>query len=159
MRKVTHDRPRGVVWGLTARIEDCDFANDIALLSLTVNDIQEKTDRVNQIAKSVGLKIHPGKTKVMRAKNKSTRRICIGDTELEEVQHFMYLGSYISADSNIEKEISTRIGLAAQAFDRLRNIWKSTSLQTKTKLRIYKSNVRSVLLYASETWRMNKKIE
>jgi len=79
-------------------------------------------------------------------------------TELEEVQHYKYLGSYISADSNIEKEISTRIGLAAQAFNRLRNVWKSTSLQTKTKLRIYNSNVRSVLLYASETWRMNKKI-
>ena len=68
-------------------------------------------------------------------------------------------GQYISADSNIEKEISIRIGLAAQAFNRLRNIWKSTSLQTKTKLRIYKFNVRSVLLYASETWRTNKKIE
>jgi hypothetical protein len=58
----------------------------------------------------------------MRAKNMSTRRMCIGDTELKEVQHFKYLGSYISADNNIEKEISTRISLAAQAFDRLRNI-------------------------------------
>ena len=72
------------------------------LCSHTVNDKQEKTNRVNEIAKSVGLKIHPGKTKVMRAKNKSTHKICIGDTELEEVQHFKYLGSYISTDSNIE---------------------------------------------------------
>jgi hypothetical protein len=62
----------------------------------------------------------------MRAKNKSTRRICIGDTEIEKVQHFKYLGSYISTDSNIKK-ISTRIGLAAQAFDRLQNIWNETS--------------------------------
>jgi hypothetical protein len=72
----------------------------------------------------------------MRAKNKSTQRICIGDTVLEEVQHFKYLGSYILADSNIEKKISTRIGFAAQTFNRLPNIWKSTILQTKTKLRI-----------------------
>jgi hypothetical protein len=50
-----------------------NFADDIALLSHTVNDIQEKTHRVNEIAKGVGLKIHPGKTKVMRAKNKSTQ--------------------------------------------------------------------------------------
>ena len=153
MRKVTQDLPRGFKRGLPAQIAGCDFADGIALLS------RIGEDSVNEIAKSVGMKIHPGKTKVMRAKNKSTRRICIGDTELEEVQHFKYLGSYISADSNIEKEISTRIDLASQAFDRLWNIWKSTSLQTKTKLRIYKSNVRSVLLYASETWRMNKKIE
>jgi hypothetical protein len=69
----------------------------------------------------------------MRAKNKSTRRICIGDSELEEVQHFKYLGSYILADSNIEKEISTRIVLAAQAFNGFRNIWNFTCLQTKAK--------------------------
>jgi hypothetical protein len=85
VRKVTHNRPRGLVWGLTARIEDCDFADDIALLSHTFTDIQKKTERFSEIAKGVGLKIHPGKTKVMRVKNKSTRRICIGDTELEEV--------------------------------------------------------------------------
>ena len=48
-----------------------------------VNDIQEKTDRVDEIVQSVGLKIHPRKTKVMRAKNKSTHRVCIGDTELQ----------------------------------------------------------------------------
>ena len=159
MRQATKDRPRGLVWGLTARLEDCDFADDIALLSHTQKDIQEKTDRVNQTAKSVGLKIHADKTKLMKLKNRSTKATTVHGQELEEVQHFKYLGSYISADSNIEKEITTRIGLAAQAFNRLQNIWRSSVLQTNTKLKIYKSNVRSVLLYASETWRTNKKIE
>jgi len=78
---------------------------------------------------------------------------------LDEVQNFKYLDSYISADSNIEKEISARIGLASHAFNRLKNIWKSSILQTNTKLKIYKSDVFSVLLYALETWRTNKKIE
>ena len=159
MRRATVDRPRGLVWGLTARLEDCDFADDIALLAHTQNDIQEKTSRVDETARSVGLKIHPDKTKVMKAKNKSSKKTEVQGRELEEVQHFKYLGSYISADSNIEKEVSTRIGLAAQAFNRLQNIWKSSALRTTTKLKIYKSNVRSVLLYASETWRTNKKIE
>ena len=49
--------------------------------------------------------------------------------------------------------------MAAQAFNKLRNIWKASTLKQKTKLRIYRSNVRSVLLYAAETWRTNKKIE
>ena len=47
MRRATADRPRGLVWGLTARLEDCDFADDIALLSHTQKDIQEKTNRVD----------------------------------------------------------------------------------------------------------------
>ena len=95
----------------------------------------------------------------MKLKNRSTTKTIVRNVELEEVQDFKYLGSYISTDSNIEKEISTRIGLAAQAFNRLQSIWKSTALQTKTKLKIYRSNVRSVLLYASETWRTNKRLE
>ena len=68
MRRATTDRPRGVEWGLTARLEDCDFADDIALLSHTQKDIQEKTNRVDQIARSVGLKMHPNKTKIMKLK-------------------------------------------------------------------------------------------
>ena len=48
----------------------------------------------------------------------------------------------------IEKEISTRIGMASQAFSRLSNIWTSSILHSSTKLNIYKSNVRPMLLYA-----------
>ena len=55
---------------------------------------------------------------------------------------------------NIEREIASRIGQAAHAL-----IWKSTFIQTKTRLKIYQSNACSILLYASETWRTNKKIE
>ena len=39
----------------------------------------------------------------------------------------------------------------------LRNIWKSKEIRTETKLRIFNSNVKSVLLYGSETWRGTKK--
>ena len=159
MRKATSDRATGLVWGLTARLEDCDFADDIALLSHTQKDMQEKTLKVDQAASSVGLKIHPDKSKIMKRNTKSMESIKVRGKALDEVEHFKYLGSNISADGNLEKEISTRIGLAAQAFSGLKNIWKSTILQTSTKLKIYKSNVRSVLLYASETWRTNKKIE
>ena len=44
-------------------------------------------------------------------------------------------------------------------FKKLNNVWKSTSLSTRKKLNIYRTNVRSTLLYAAETWRTNKKLE
>ena len=46
MRTATADKPRGLVWGLFHRLEDSDFADDLAHLTHTHNDIQEKTDRV-----------------------------------------------------------------------------------------------------------------
>ena len=110
-------------------------------------------------AQKVGLKIHPSKTKVMKVKTKAKAAVTVEGETLEEVKDFKYLGSFISSDSNIETEISSRIGQAAQAFKKLKNIWSSTSLTTRTKLNIYRSNVQSTLLYAAETWRTNKKLE
>ena len=64
-------------------------------------------------SRKVGLKIHASKTKIMKAKTKFQEPVTVEGKPLEEVKHFKYLGSFISSDSNIEKEVSTRIGLAA----------------------------------------------
>ena len=144
MRRATSDRPRGLAWGLVERLEDSDFEDDIGLLSQSHKDIQEKTDLVDRTARTVGLKIHPAKTKFMKVKSRSRKPVTVKGKELEEVQDFKYRGNFISADSNIDREVSCRIGQAAQAFKRLNSIWKSTILHTRTTLKIYKSNVRSV---------------
>ena len=38
----------------------------------------------------------------------------------------------------------------------LRNVWKSNSISLKTKVRIFNTNVKSVLLYGCETWNNTK---
>ena len=43
------------------------------------------------------------------------------------------------------------------AFSRLKNIWKSKQYSLKTKVCIYNSNVKSLLLYGSECWRIVKR--
>ena len=42
------------------------------------------------------------------------------------------------------------------AFNLLRQIWRSTALTLKNRTRIFNTNVKSVLLYGSETWRVTK---
>ena len=39
------------------------------------------------------------------------------------------------------------------AFIQLKNIWSSRDLAITTKIRIFNTNVKSVLLYGAETWR------
>ena len=46
---------------------------------------------------------------------------------------------------------------ARVAFQQLRNILNARAIVTQTKFRIFKSNVKSVLLYGSETWRTTNK--
>ena len=48
---------------------------------------------------------------------------------------------------------------ARLVFAMLRPIWRSTALTTKTKLRVFGSNVKAVLFYGSETWRLTKRLE
>ena len=56
-----------------------------------------------------------------------------------------------------EDDIKARLGKARGAFIRLKNIWKSTNISRKTKMRLYKSCVLPVLLYGAECWRMTEK--
>ena len=41
----------------------------------------------------------------------------------------------------------------------LRPIWRSTSLKTGTKLSVFGSTVKAVLLYGAETWRLTKELK
>ena len=78
---------------------------------------------------------------------------------VEEVDEFTYLGSTVSNKGGSDEDIQARIRKARQAFAMLRPIWRSPALTTKTKLRVFGSNVKAVLLYGSETWRLTKEME
>ena len=64
----------------------------------------------------------------------------------------------MAKDGNTEAEIKTRINKARGAFAALKNIWKTKTISKKTKIRIFKSNVLSVLLNATESWKVTKGI-
>ena len=82
--------------------------------------------------------------------------VTLEDKPLEEVESFTYLGSIINQQGGTDVDVKTRIGKARAAFITLRNIWKSRQITTRTKLRLFNSNVKSVLLYGAETWRTIK---
>ena len=95
----------------------------------------------------------------MRINARNTEEIMVDGRKMEEVNEFKYLGSIVTVDGDVEKEINTRIGIAAAAFRALDNIWRSSAYKIQTKLNIYKSNVRSVLLYGAETWKTSTKTD
>ena len=75
---------------------------------------------------------------------------------LEFVQDFTYLDSLISKDNGDQKDIKARLGKTRSAFAKLQNIWKSKQYTIKTKIRLYNSNVKFILLYGPECWRVVK---
>ena len=69
---------------------------------------------------------------------------------LEEVESFRYLGSIVDTRGGTEADVKTRIGKTRATFHILRNVWKSRIIGKTTKIRLFNTNVKSVLLYGAE---------
>ena len=78
-----------------------------------------------------------------------------GET-LEEVKYFRYLGSIVDTHGGTEADVKKRISKARVTFHLLRNVWKSKVIGETTKIRLFNTNVKPLLLYGAETWRINK---
>ena len=155
MSTSTANRKNGIQWTPWKHLEDLDFADDVALLSHTQHQMQEKTTKniISQNSARIGLDIHPTKSQILKVNTENTTPIVLGDIALEEVDSFTYLGSNVDKQGGTDADIRIRIGKARAAFHQLRSVWRSTILSTKTRLRIFNSIVKPVLLYGAETWR------
>uniref|UniRef100_A0A3Q0QZY3 Reverse transcriptase domain-containing protein n=1 Tax=Amphilophus citrinellus TaxID=61819 RepID=A0A3Q0QZY3_AMPCI len=148
----------GIPWCEPNRLTDLDFADNIAVLGASTKSIQEMTTSLNGGASKVGLRISTDKTKVMRVGYAAVGPpITIGQSRIEEVQKFTYLGSSITSDSDADHDVACRIGKAGAVFRQLRPIW--TTISTVIKIRLLNTIVVSMAIYACETWKTNAKIE
>ncbi|VDP40827.1 unnamed protein product [Schistosoma margrebowiei] len=114
--------------------------------------MQEKTNSVAAASAAVGLNIHKGKSKVLRYNTACTNPVTIDGEDLEDVSTFTYLGSIIDEHGGSDADMKMRIGKATAAYLQLKNIWNSKQLSTNNKVKIFNTNVKTVLLYRAETW-------
>ena len=156
MRNATNGKRTGIRWKFTTQLEDLDYADDIALLSSKHQHMQEKTERLCKHAESIGLQINTDKTKVLRINNKETNPITIKGRSVEDVDTFTYLGAIVNKTGGTTEDIKHRLSLARNAFAMLNPLWKSTKYSKTTKIRVFNSNVMSVLLYGAEMWKLNE---
>ena len=151
MKTSTALRRDGIQWTLLEQLDDLDFADDLALLSHSRQQMQAKTTQL------AGTSLQTeGKTKILKVNATNETPIVLHGRNLEEVEAFTYLGSIIDTKGGTDADVKARIGKARGAYMQMRNIWKSGSVSTHTKIRLFNSNVKSVLLYGAETWRITK---
>ena len=149
----------GIQWTLTKKLDDLDFADDIALLANKQTHMQDKTNNITENSAKVGLHLNVKKTKVMKINTNNNTPIQVGNEVIENVEKFTYLGSVVTPNGGTEADVHSRINKARASFAQLSKVWSSTNIKIKTKLQIFNSNVKSVLLYGSETWFLTKKLE
>ncbi|VDO48373.1 unnamed protein product [Schistosoma margrebowiei] len=150
MKTSTSEGKHGIQWTSGTQLDYPNFANDLALLSHTRQQMQEKTNSVAASSAAICLNIHKGKSKVLRYNTACTNPITIDGEDLEDVKTFTYLGSIIDEHGGSDADVKARIGKARAAYLQLTNVWNSKQLSTNINVRISNTNVKTVLLYGSE---------
>ena len=139
------------------RVTESQFADDVAMYAISQEAFKKATAKFVSTAAKWGLTISLEKTKGLvmgkYLEPSDILPIQIAGGTIEVVRDFIYLGSNISDDGEVNVEVSTRIGKASRAFGCLqRSIFQNHRLTISTKKEVYKATVLSALLCGTETW-------
>ncbi|KAL3877822.1 hypothetical protein ACJMK2_035466 [Sinanodonta woodiana] len=134
MTTTTNGRRNIIQWTLWSQLEDLDFADDLALLSHSQQQMQDKTNILAATSAQVGLNIHKDKTKILKINYTINNPVTLNGIPLEEVESFTYLGSIFNQQGGTDADVKARIGKARAAFIQLKNIWSSKQISSTTKI-------------------------
>ena len=150
---------RGTVSIGGRNITNLRFADDIDGLAGTIEELGCLVDTLDETVCAFGMEINGSKTKIMTNKPSGfTTTININGDVIEPVDSFKYLGVILS-DEGSKKEVLSRIAQAAATMYRLNKLWKNKSIEVKFKIRLMRSLVTSILLYACESWTLTSELE
>ena len=117
---------------------------------------------VTKESERFGLKLKCEKMYVMVASKKAQApvySVTVNSVQIEQVNHFKYLGSWITSDGRSDMDTKCRIGQAKQIFVDMRNALCARNLGFRLGTRLLKCFIWSVLLYGCESWTLSKHME
>ena len=116
MRATVEGSNTAIRWKMCSKLDDLDFADDIALISSTREQIQQKVRSLSTNSKGIELKINAEKTKLLRLNTSNTEKVQVDGQDIEEVESFVYLGANLSNEGGTEGDIKARLGKARVAY-------------------------------------------
>ena len=140
---------QGSIGGRT--ITNLRFADDIDGLA-GEEELANLVERLNKASTAYGMEISAEKTKLMTNNTRGINtEIKVTGQKLETVTSFKYLGSVIT-DKGSNLEILSRTAQTTAALTRLKTVWIDKSISLSFKIRLMRSLVTSIFLYACESW-------
>jgi hypothetical protein len=127
---------------------------EILILARTKKSLTEALQQLKKSSIEVGLKINKEKTKYLKCSKKDTNNEGLNcpNLSIEQVHQCKYLGSITNGNNLIEEEIKERIVLGTKAYYKNLKFFKSKLVTKYSKLKLYRSVIRPIVTYASETW-------
>ena len=145
---------RGVQVDQCTWISDLEYADDVVILGTDFDNLKVVLERISEVAAKVGLRVNTSKTKAFSTNVADFgRSLELDGNKIDTVEKFKYLGSVILPNGQGKEEVLIRIDNARSAFLQLKSVlWSRAEISLKTKVRIYETAIRPILLYGSETW-------
>lgn len=143
-----------------ANIMSMEYADDVGILGENIAQVQELYDAYKEAAQRVGLVVNENKTKVMKMtrdeENGQMQQNNAPIDGIERVSEFKYLGSLLTSNNDMKKEVMARIAAGNRCFYSLLDIYKKREVTRTTKLRIFNAIIRPITTYGCETWTLTK---
>jgi hypothetical protein len=136
------------------------YADDIAQVANTKEQLERIMDMWMQAFRKYGLKLSIGKTEYMMVgRGAEANTLKLEDNELAYTDSFTYLGSKLESQNHMESEILNRITKYTKNVAALYPLLREKSIPRKVKTSIYTSILRPTLIYGSETWTLTEKLK
>jgi exonuclease III len=129
------------------------FADDLAILASSEEDLQRALERFAAECGRVGMRVSTSKTEVMVLdRRKVDCSLHVSGTQLRQVEEFKYLGIMFTSDGRQEKELDRRINLASVVMRELWRLAGNERIPMEAQIAVFNSLYKSVLTYGHESW-------
>ena len=140
-------------------ITNLRFAADIDALAEEEQELEALEERLDKTCTRYKMEISAEKTKLMtNSANGTQREIKVKGQKLGTVTSFKYLGAVVWDDGS-KPEVLSRIAQATAALTKLKPIWRDNNISLGSKVKLMRSLVISIFLYACESWTLTAELE
>ena len=133
------------------------FAHDIDGLAGEEEELANLVGCLDKVSKAYGMEISAEKTKLMTSNTSGINtEIKLNGQKLETVTSYL---SSIITDEGSKPEILPRMVQTTEALTRLKPVWNDRSISLSSKIRLMRSLVTSIFLYACESWTLTAELQ
>jgi len=126
------------------------YADDVNILARSIHTVKENVEALVAATREIGLELSADKTKYMvmiRDQNAGRiKNVRIDNNTFERVEVFKYLGTNLTFQNCIRKEIKSRQRSGNACYLSLQNLISSRLLSRKLKIKIYRTIILPVVL-------------
>jgi hypothetical protein len=135
---------------LNRQVQVVAYADDVAIIARNKRALEENFALLEEKARDLGLEVNRSKTKFMKLRKPGEVRgeatVRLKGKEYQRVEVFKYLGSITTEDNKTSVETEERIASGNRCYYTMQNMLKSKNVSRNTKIRIYTTTLRPIVM-------------